>query len=113
MVSASGATRAPSVPDAPRVALTTAPKTATPTALPAERKNMFRPVTTPRSCHCTADWAAMSVGAAVKPMPRPMTNAVAPTWTTLEDPSSRSSSAEPRSTTLAPTSAVDRMPTRR
>ena len=54
---------------------------------------MLVPVTTPRCCHRTADCAAISVGAAVKPMPRPITNDVAPTWRTLEDPSSRSSSA--------------------
>ena len=41
----------------------------------------------------------MSVGAAAKPMPRPMTNDVAPTCSTLEDRPSSSSSAVPRTTT--------------
>src|SRR4051794_28257040 len=51
VVSASGATRSLCTPDRPRVAFTTAPNTATPTALPVERKNMLEPVTTPRCCH--------------------------------------------------------------
>ena len=50
-----------------------APKIATPTALPIERRNMFAPVTTPRCAHGTDDCAAMSVGEATRPSPRPTT----------------------------------------
>ena len=56
-----------------------APKTATPTALPAERANTFTPVTTPRSFHSTEACAAISDGAAVQPSPKPITNDTAPT----------------------------------
>src|SRR3954454_18808851 len=39
--------------------LAMAPKAATPRALPSERANMLVPVTTPRCCQETVDWAAM------------------------------------------------------
>ncbi len=60
-------------PERVSAAFASAPNTATPTALPIERANAFAPVTTPRSDHSTLDWAAMSDGLAIRPMPRPMT----------------------------------------
>jgi len=61
--------------------LAIAPKIATPTALPAERANTLTPVTTPRSSQSTEAWAAISVGAAVQPSPKPITNDTAATVT--------------------------------
>src|SRR5215207_2470738 len=60
-------------PDPAMTPFAIAPKIATPTALPIDRRNMFAPVTTPRSDHGTEDWAAMSVGEATRPSPRPTT----------------------------------------
>lgn len=50
----------------------------TPTALPAERRTHLSPGTTARSCQSTDPWAAISVGAAVQPSPKPLKNAPAP-----------------------------------
>ena len=44
-------------------ALTIAPNTATPIALPTERANIVAPVVTARDSQPTADWAAMTAGA--------------------------------------------------
>lgn len=57
-------------------ALEIAPNTATPTALPAERANAFIPVTAPRSPQPTEACAAISVGAALHPSPKPKRNAM-------------------------------------
>jgi hypothetical protein len=50
-----------------------APKTAKPTGLPIDRANRFTPVTTPRSFHCTLDWAAMRLGVTAGPKSKPTT----------------------------------------
>ena len=44
-----------------------------------ERANMLVEVATPRSDHSTLDCAAMSVGLAIRPIPRPITKHTAPT----------------------------------
>ncbi len=54
-------------------ALTNAPKTATPIALPTVRANIVAPVVTARDCQPTADWAAITAGATAKPKPKPIT----------------------------------------
>src|SRR5918998_2084085 len=58
-------------------ALAMAPKAAMPRALPIERANKLVPVTTPRCDQSTDDCAAIRVGAAVRPSPRPTTKQVA------------------------------------
>ena len=40
-----------------------------PPRCPVDRANMFVPVATPRSCHSTLAWAAISDGVATRPMP--------------------------------------------
>ena len=94
--------------------LATAPNTATPTALPSERANMLVPVTTPRSSQPTLDCAAISVGVATRPIPRPMTKQVTatPSHRRRAAPSS-ASSAVPTTTSAEPISAVGRKPSRR
>ena len=59
---------------------TTAPKTATPTALPTERANMFAPVATPRLDHETAVCAATTPGLATYPKPMPITKHANARW---------------------------------
>src|SRR5665647_3838098 len=66
-------------PDAAKIPFATAPKIATPTALPIERENRLAPVTTPRSFHPTLDCAAISDGVATRPRPRPATKQLAAT----------------------------------
>lgn len=98
---------------APSVPFATAPKIATPIAEPIDRQNMFVPVTTPRSRQATVDCAAMSVGEATRPMPRPITKHVPATWITEETSPSSNSNALPPSTSTAPISAHERTPIRR
>ena len=74
---------------------------------------MLVPVTTPRSCQPTVDCAAMSVGAATSPIPRPMTKHVAATWITVDDAFSRPSSAVPATARALPINAQARNPIRR
>ena len=69
--------------DAAMIALAIAPKIATPTELPIERANRLVPVTTPRSFHGTLDWAAMRVGVATSPIPRPTMKQLIATKATL------------------------------
>ena len=52
----------PLPPEPTMTALPTAPKMATPTALPIERAKRLVPVTTPRSFQSTLAWATMSRG---------------------------------------------------
>lgn len=89
----------------PIVALAMAPKIATPTALPVERQNRFVAVTTPRSLQPTLDWAAIRVGTATSPMPRPMRKQVPATCTTPDEPLSRVSNRQPQIAIEAPISA--------
>jgi len=93
--------------------LAIAPNTATPTALPIERKNMLVPVTTPRSCQPTLVCAAISDGVADRPIPRPMTKHIAPTSITVDDGPSSSNNAEPTTTRAAPPRLHRRNPSRR
>src|SRR5689334_19256151 len=90
-----------------------APNTATPTALPNERKNMFEPVTPPRCCQPTLDCAAISDGVALSPMPIPITKQNTPTSATGDPGPSNSSSAAPIVTTTAPITLHNRKPIRR
>jgi hypothetical protein len=89
-----------------------APQTATPTAEPSDRANMLVPVTAPRSVNAADDWAAMSVGTAVSPIPTPTTNVVAATAKTDDDAPSRSVSEVPARTSAEPMTAVQRKPIR-
>ena len=94
-------------------ALAIAPNTATPTALPTERANMFVPVTTPRVSQSAACCAAISTGDAVKPMPTPITQqAMAIRHTELSAPTVNSR-PEPRIANAEPSRAQSRNPTRR
>src|SRR6478735_2184305 len=89
-----------------------APKIATPTALPTERMNMLVPVTTARSFHGTEACAAMSVGVATRPRPKPTTRhdaAVAKTFGVAEV---SHSARAPTVATTRPMSAVGRKPMR-
>src|SRR4051794_19960734 len=79
----------------PTVALTTAPKTATPTAEPNDLANMFVPVTAPRSPQATLDWATTSAGAATHPMPSPISRHPAATDHTDPVPLTNTSTAAP------------------
>ena len=94
-------------------ALATAPKTAIPTALPIERANMLVPVTTPRTAHSAAAWPAISVGLAVRPMPRPMTKQVPATAHTELPGLISTSRATPTRMIAQPARAVSRKPIRR
>ena len=99
-------------PLAAMIALATAPKIATPTAAPTDRMNMLVPVTTARSLHGTEACAAMRVGVATRPSPRPTTKdepAVAHTFGVAE--ASHSDSAP--TAAMSPMSAVGRKPMRR
>src|SRR4051812_25697692 len=107
------ASRAGSTPAEPIVALAIAPNTATPSALPSDRRKMLLAVTTPRSLQPTLDWATISVAGAVRPMPSPRTRQYAPTSYTVECSSSSSINSEPVSTITAPISAHWRKPIRR
>ena len=91
----------------------TAPKIATPTALPIERRNMLAPVTTPRSDHGTDDCAAMSVGEATSPRPRPTMKHAMAVVQTFGVSEAATSAAEPSTETASPMSAVRRNPMRR
>ena len=95
-------------------ALAIAPNTATPTALPTERANMFVPVTTPRVSQLADCWAAISTGDAVKPMPTPITQqAMAIRQTELSAPTVSRSAPSRGSRTPNPSRAQSRNPTRR
>src|SRR5918993_1985767 len=95
------------------VAFAIAPNTATPTALPTERANMFVPVTMPRVCQSAEDCAAISTGEAMKPMPSPITQqAKASSHTELSGVTVRRM-AEPAIANRLPNSAQSRNPTRR
>ena len=75
--------------------------------------NMLVPVTTPRRDQSTADCAAISVGAADRPSPRPTTKQVAASWRTeLSGEISQSITAAATRIT-APIRAVARNPIRR
>ena len=93
-----------------RAAFAIAPKIATPSALPIERPNTNVPVTTPRRSHSTEDCAAISVGLATNPMPKPSTKQVAATIHTELRADSKVSRPEPMTTTAPPISAVRRKP---
>ena len=99
-------------PDAAMTPFATAPRTAAPTALPMERANMFAPVATPRSCHATLAWAAISEGEATRPIPRPVTKHV--TATTITDGRCASSASDPvpRTASPSPMRTVGRNPNR-
>jgi len=74
---------------------------------------MFAPVTTPRSVQPTLDWAAISEGVALSPMPMPITKQNAPTSATGEPGPSSNRSAAPATTTTAPITLHSRKPMRR
>lgn len=97
----------------PRLALARAPNAATPTALPIDRANRLVAVTTPRSDQPTLDWAAISVGLAIRPMPRPTTKQQAATCQTADDSPSQTVASDPPMVSTAPIAAVLRKPRRR
>src|SRR5699024_10328743 len=86
-------------------AFTTAPKAATPTAEPNDRENTFVPVTAPRCAHATLDWAAISVGEAVRPIPAPITKQVRPTCQTGVPVPSNNARPAPRRSAARPRTA--------
>ena len=90
------------------VAEAIAPKTATPTTLPAERANMVSPVTTPRSFQVTAACAAISEGAATQPRPKPTTNETPATAHGFGHGPTAARPAVPASATRHPESTVNR-----
>jgi hypothetical protein len=92
------------------LALTTAPKPATPRALPTERANIAAPVVTPRDSQPTADCAAITEGAAAKPKPKPMTKHGRATSHSDESPSIGTSSSAPANAITAPIRMVPRKP---
>ena len=93
---------------APTTALAIAPKTATPTALPAERENMLPAVTTPRR-PADAGLRRDQRRRGEKPMPRPITKQAAATVPHRAG-RVRAGAAAPRRPTVqrAPSSAVAR-----
>ena len=101
------------VTDPPRVALAIAPNTATPTALPIDRKNRLFAVTTPRSVQPTLLCAAIRVGLATRPMPRPTTKQQPATSTPSTPRRAAWSGRRRQITSTLPISAVLRNPSRR
>ena len=89
-----------------------APSTAMPTALPTLRANRLVPVTTPRSCHGTLDWAATSEGDVAKPSPSPMTKHTTAIRTTEGVGAISTSATVLRMTMEIPISTVERNPMR-
>ena len=97
---------------AARVEFAIAPNTATPTALPIDRENMFVPLTTPRRLQPTTDCTATITGVEVSPSPVPTTNVATATAQTGEDLASAASSRVPPISTAEPARAVSRNPIR-
>lgn len=83
-------------------ALTSAPKLATPTALPMDRANMVVEVASPRSDQSTLDCVAIRVGLATRPMPPPMTKQNRATCHTGESGVSRVVSSAPTAASALP-----------
>src|ERR1700712_2334547 len=100
-------------PEALITPLAMAPNSATPTAEPIDLLNMMFPVTTPRSDQPTLDCAAMMVGLATSPSPRPTMKQYSAT-VQMEEPSPRVIiNAVPTRAMAPPIRAVDRKPMRR
>ena len=95
------------------MAFATAPKMATPTALPIDRAKRLVPVTTPRSSQSTLAWAAMSDGVATSPRPRPTMKQDAATTPTDGADANTTSGTVPSTTMAMPMSTVARKPMRR
>ena len=71
---------------------------------------MLAPVTTPRCCQVTVDWAAITDGLATNPNPSPITKQGPASAQTLLLASTGSSSAAPATAKAPPISRVSRKP---